>query len=745
MRNFLFAALLTLGIGSAVAQTPQAGALYGVPVGVPPGTDISSAVVRPTGAITPATAAALAAQQGVLLDTFKCSGQTGSPCNGTTDPDDTASMVRAVAAGVPILLGPKTYTINNYTMAGTPAQFVLQGVKGKSIVQRTSASGSQFFSISAANVAIDGVTFDMNKTAVTGNQWGVFLGSGGQIISITNSTFKNNSGTLSVGLGILATSASDGGSYNISGNEFTSDDGAVGGALYFGTASHGVVFNNFVHDNAGNGIFAQTNGTVSGTNYITDVLISSNKIERNGNTGIAVGGYSAPYSFAAPPATYISITNNVTVDNAEYGIFLGGDYISISGNQVFQSSPSVVVYGGIDGNGRYSSLQNNTVTLNNSGWGIDIGGATQFTLQGNVVTMTTAGTGLNVGGNINSKVSENHIIVAGSAVGITDYAVESGGNAVFPNLASGTVIEDNTIDMNGSGTQGILLLDNPGGYSGTTGQVVRHNSFNGSNSANVANAIIWYGSNSSLTIDGNLWNGSNKMFSDPVGNPGSVFFENLYFGGTVSGAGSTNTALQIVPHIILTYGSGGSVLYLTPTSGGSNYTAATVINFSGGCTATATPQIISGVIVGTRMTGFGTGCSGTTASTSDTGGGSGAVFTVGNVPKLPTASSIIYQGQSNYLLQHSGGAVSINSPPFVMVAGGSVQLQALSNDTWALTSSTIPQVLTSVLTAIGCGATSLGANAIATDALTPTYLGILIGGGTSRAPVSCDGTNFRTN
>jgi hypothetical protein len=701
------------------------------------GANASGATAIPTGAPSSATLAALAAQQGVLLDTFKVAG----------DADDTASMTRAVAAGVCVLLGPRTYTINNYSMAGTPASFCLKGVKGQSVIQRTSASGSQFFNVTATNSYLDGVTFDMNKAAVTANQWGVFFSQGSQTVSITHCVFENNSGSLSVGLALRSTAANDGGSFNISDDEFSGNVASVGGALYLATASHGVVSRNFVHDNTGNGIFAQANGTATATNYITDVIISDNRVERNGGTGIGVGGFSPPYSYAIPPATYVLIEHNSMIDNANYGILMEGAYLKANDNQVLQSSPSVIVYGGIDNNGTYSLIQHNTVILAGPNWGIDIGGSTQTTLQNNLVSMTQ-GSAFNVGGNVNSLVTDNHAIISGTAVGFSVEATESGGGAVFPNLTTGLVIESNLIDMVGGSVTGVSLLDNPGGYPGATSTVVRRNSFNGSGGTSPANAIVWYGSTASLIIEGNLYNGGNRQFVDP--NAGTVAFDNVYYGGTVSGSSSTSTVVTILPRPFLAYGAGTSVLYVTPTAGGANYNpATTTIQISGaGCTGQAvTPMIINGAITGARMNGnFGSGCTGTvTAAAVDTSlSGSGATFTVGTVPSLPVSATLTYLGNTNYyLLQHSGNYVPIGGPPIIMSANGSVQLQAKSNNSWALINYTI-----AVLPSTGlptCNATSSGAIVTVTDALTPTYGGTLTGGGAVRVPsVECNGTNWIT-
>jgi hypothetical protein len=105
----------------------------------------------------------------VAVDTFK----------QVIDIDDTQSFLRAVAAGSPINLGPRTYSISNLTWAsGTPGVTIV-GIEGKSVVQRNtnSITTQPFISISSAYVLIDGVTFDYNSTHVSSNQWG-FLCSG---------------------------------------------------------------------------------------------------------------------------------------------------------------------------------------------------------------------------------------------------------------------------------------------------------------------------------------------------------------------------------------------------------------------------------------------------------------------------------------------------------------------------------------------------------------------------------------
>lgn len=644
----------------------------------------SASVITPTGTVGAASLGDIAAQQGVLLDAFRVAG----------DADDTASMTRAVAAGVPILLGPKTYTINNYVMAGTPSAFVLRGTPGKSLIQRTSASGSQFFQITAATVVLDGVTFDMNKASVTANQWGVFLGAGGQTISVRNSVLKNNSGTLGSCLGIASTGPAAGGSFGISNSEFT---GCTFDTLYLASVSNGVVSGNYIHDNSSFGIWLGANGAASASNYSTNVLVTGNTVNRN-TTGIQVGGYSPPYTFGTPQATYITVTGNILQDNSTYGASIEADYAVFSGNTINKSAPGVTVFGGFDALSRWLTVADNTITLPNTTWGIDCGGSIEVQVLRNLITMNQ-GIALNTGGNQNSVYSDNKLILTGTSTGVSNYAVEADGSSnTFPTLSSGTIIERNTFDMNGASVNGVVLHDNAGGLTGTTAIVVRGNHFAaGTGTPSTAQAITWFGGPTSLAVTGNDWNGVNTTFVDPNGN-GDVIVSPVYLGGTVLGVSSSVNIRAVITPAINTFGAGGSILYAYPTSGGSGYTAATTLTANGtggGSGWTGVAQIYGGAIIGVRTLTNGTAYSGTlTITAADSGGGTGAVIAVGNKVTLPAYSTITYSSVQSHLLQKSGGNVAINYPGGLMLdSTTAVGLQAIAGGLfWNVIGYTIPTI-----------------------------------------------------
>lgn len=700
------------GTGLSVTNNATVGGALGVTGAATVGSlmgSISGANVTATGAPTALTTAQFAAQQGVLLDAFHVAG----------DADDTASLTRAVAAGVPILLGPRTYTINNFS-TGNVANFTLIGVPGKSIIQRTSASGSQFFDIAAATVFIDGVTFDMNSANVTANQWGVYLDRGGQKVTVTHCIFENNSGTVGDGFSLLSTGPAAGGSFNFSDNEVSGNTNA---GARFGSVSHGVVSRNYVHDNGAVGISVTAYQTASSTNYATDVIVSDNRVARQ-VLGIIVGGWPSPFVFGSPPVVSVKVTGNELLDNATYGISGGGDYLDVSGNQVSQSAPGVSVFGGIDLLARYSKVSDNVVALSGSSWGIDVGGSVQMTVQGNHIA-ATSGIALNAGGNQNSLVSNNHLILSATAAGINVANVESSGAAggTFPTLSSGSAYNGNTIDLGGPSDLGIVVQDNAGAGTGASANLIIGNHFIPCPTCSASQAITWNGPQAAVRISGNDWGGTNVKYLDPNGS-GDDVFDLVYFGGTLAGVSSTTTIRSIVPRNVENYSSGQSILYVNPTSPGSGYTSATTLTANGstgGSGWVGVPMIWQGQIIGVETTAVGSGYTGTvTVTASDSGGGSGAVLVAGLNPRLPITGEIKYQGATTTVLQKSGGAIGLNvGGPLQISNQVAVALQAGANGSglsWDVASYTLPTFAVGSLPA--CNGTSNGARVNVTGSTT---------------------------
>jgi Right handed beta helix region len=671
--------------------------------------------ITPTGASAPLTLPALAAQQGVLWDAYKLG----------TDPDDTLALGRAVTAGKPILCGPKTYTVNNFSSSSV-TNFTLIGVPG-CIVQRTSASGANWVTINTANVYIAGVTFDSNKASVTANQWGVLLPAAGQTVAIRNSVFKNNSGTLGACFALLSTGPGAGGSFVFDGNEVT---GCASQGAYFGSVTNGRITNSYFHDNAAFGAFVGAYLTASSTNYLSDVLISNNRIFRNVN-GVSIGGIAPPYVYGTPAAVGVNVVNNLFEDNTASALIMQGDHMLATSNRFRQSAPGVTVNTAIDSNSRYTLIANNAITYAGSSYGIDTGGSVDSQILANRVTVTS-GTALNSGGSQNCTVRNNTLNVSGTAHAVTVYDVDTDGSGnPFPNHTSALDIENNVINLSGASAAGLALFDDAGGASGALPVIFANNQFTSSGTSSNS-AISYMAGGAALTLGNNTWNGSVSTFVNPNGSNDIVLGD--VFDSVSTSGGASATIRAVLTSIVNTYNAGGSILWVMPSAGGANYTAATTLAASGGCTWTGTALISQGVIVGVRTNTVGTSCSGATVSATDTGGGTGATFTATNTPSVLSNRRIqLTSGSVTSVLQGSGGAVSLSPGNAILLqvhstSGQVITLVGNGGTKWEATVNLFPIIAVGSLPT--CNAAASGAFVNVT------------GSTSSKWQAKCNGTNW---
>lgn len=655
---------------------------------------VGSELVSPSFVSRSSILDSVIAQGGVLLDTLW----------QVNDADDTASLTRAVAAGVPILLGPRTYTINNF-FSGNVASIVMRGVPGVTTIRRTSATGSNFVTLNALKLHVEDVIFDSNRASVTATQWGVLCSRGGQDIEFRGCVFKNNSGAIGSGLAIISTGPAAGGSFIIDSCEVTS---CTFNALFIGSACNGIIDKCNVHDNSALGINVTAYTTPTATNYVRNVEITNCQAHRN-TVGIQIGEYGAPYSFATIPAQYIIARGNFCEDNSVYGLSLQGYDIIADNNEVTQSSAAVSMLGGIGAFSTRLEVINNRVALDGITYGIDVGSSVSADLRGNTVIMTT-GSAINIGGTKNSSATSNHLIVSGSASAIIVFATETDGNgSPFPTICSNLRLTDNTIEMSGAGANGIRLIDNPGGsILGSTAApvVIEGNNFIATGGAFNANAIIWYGQSLGLTLGKNSKSSGEYTFVEPNVN-GDILVDMISFGNVIQGSVSTVDIRSFVTTLINTYGGGGSILWVSPISGGAGYTAATTLaatGSGGGSGWVGTPLIYGGAIIGVRTSAFGSGYSGTiTVAATDGGGGTGATFAVGNIPQLPTGAELTYISGSTHALRASGGFVTVSPAiPKMMSSGTYLKLKAAFNSglnasVWQVWNPTFPSFASSAL------------------------------------------------
>ncbi len=682
---------------------------------VQPGADLSAFPVTATGVPSgyAASLATIAQQQGVLLDTFKMVG----------DADDTASLNRACSAGVPILLGPRTYTINNYSCSAS--RFLLRGIPGLSTVQRTSASGSQAFNISSSLIFIDGVIFDFNKASVTASQWGLFMGAGGQSVYVGHSTLKNNSGTLGGCLQLFGTGPAAGGSFTLEDDEIT---GCGGSPAYIGSVTNGRIHGLYTHDNSGPGIYIGSYGTASSTNYASNILFDHNRSLRNAGTGAQIGGLGAPYVYGTPQAINVTSEANLYQDNAPYQLTLQADHSRSIGDQFPQGSATV--FGAIDCNARYVQIDSADINLTGASYGVDCGGAIEATVRNSNISMNS-GTLLDLGGTQNSTGEQNKLYASGTAYAAVIYAIETDGSGVpFPTLQTNLTLQNNDVFLYGSSAKGFNLIDDPGGASGVGPTKIVSNHFYGSNGAGSSYDITYIGSSASVVFANNDHNGVHWEYINPNGN-GDIIFDEVY--DEVRTYSNTTNIRSVLNVFASNFGSGGSILYVEPTAGGSGYTSATTLSASGGSGSgwTGTPMISQGVIIGVRTKTSGSGYSGTiTVTASDSGGGSGATFSVGNVGRVSQSKKMTVYSGGGQLLQSSGGYLGLlPATPILIGPATQILLEAgLGGTSWTVNGFTPGAYASSALPT--CNATSSGAQTIVT------------GSASGKWQARCNGTNW---
>jgi hypothetical protein len=574
-----------------------------------PGFDASPLHAMASGATKSRTFAALLSDS-VSVEDFGAAG------NGTTN--DSAAFQAAIAAGLPIRLGPKTYIINGPLSLSSATCLTLIGVPGQTIVRRlTQGVGSSWITLTASFIHVDGIIFDAN-TSVTGSTNGVTIAA-----SCVRSTFERCAFTNAVSGDGLVFNTSDPvlARHAVIGCEAYGNSNGISCVAADGltvTACH-------LHDNTVGGLYVDF---LDPTHVIKTRLttVVGNQCWNN-QVGIVIGDYATVYAVPAvitnetADAAICVVASNICHDNTEYGIVAQGYNVLVHGNVVFNNGGSNLNNGGILCNAWASSITNNLVT-NHLGFAIDAGAANFTTLSGNLVT--TSRIGINAGGAQEPRITDNSIVNT-SYYAIVIYNNETNANGSPIGVPSTNVsITANTIDMP-SGGGGILLIDGPQKV-----QVARNN-FITAPGANVSLCLLPL--TNTVTIEGNLLNGLPSLFYANPSVSGSGNFSglnSLLYPDVIDSISIQSNSGAVQSIRSLNAGNYSSyVTFVVLTAGGSGYTSAPSVSFSGGggSGATANAFITNGAVIGFRMLSLGSGYTSAPSVTLSGGGGSGATAT----------------------------------------------------------------------------------------------------------------------
>ena len=401
-----------------------------------PGFDASPLHALASGATTARSLAALLSDT-VSIEDF------GAVGNGTTN--DSAAFQAAIAAGVPIRLGPKTYIVNGPLALTSATCLTMIGVPGETTLRRlTQGSGANWIMLTAPLVHVEGVIFDGN-TSLTGIVNGVTIAA-----TCVRSTFDRCAFTNMVSGAGLLFSASDPilARHAVIGCEAYGNTTGISSAAADGltvSACH-------LHSNSGAGVAVAyvdpSHVTKSRLATIVGNQCFSNQI------GILIGDYATAY---VVPATITNetadgalclVSSNICHDNTEYGIVAQGYNVLVHGNVVYNNGGSSANNGGILANAFASSVTGNLVS-NHDGFGIDAGAANFTTISSNVVT--TSRIAINAGGAQEPRIFGNSILNASYyAVVIYNNETTAGGSPIgVPSIDCS--ITDNLIDMPSGG------------------------------------------------------------------------------------------------------------------------------------------------------------------------------------------------------------------------------------------------------------------------------------------------------
>jgi hypothetical protein len=535
--------------------------------------------------------------------------------------DDTAALNAALASGLPVRLGARSYcTSGQWTITG--AEAVLLGVPGQTVLRRLQqSSGGAWISVQSARFRADGVMFDANSTIVT-DASGVLVTPACLDADFHRCAFSNARGS-SLGSGLTFQAADPAVTQH-----------AVRACEASNNAVHGI-WVQAVQTVRIDGCRAYGNGQYGFcVDYADPALVQKIRYCQivhcaawNNQRGISVGNYNATnttppvWGNANPDAIGILVSNNVCHDNSVYGIAVAGSGLLVTNNALTNNGVSAGA--GLLANVAYTRIAGNMVS-GGSYYGIDAGGSIVTDIAGNHVSGSVHG--ITPGGSANVRVIGN-VIQDCTGWSVLVNNVETDGNGQnFGMACSGLSIVDNQIGFSiGGGGGGILLLDNPQTV------LVARNSIVGSGAATVGQAL-WANTNAAV-ITGNSWNYAvSASAASSVGRQGgnALVYPDLLDALEVTSATSPITSLISQRQQALA----GQIGFISLLNGGSGYTKATVAVSGDGKGASAIAYVSNGAVIGITLTNAGSGYS--TVSVAISGDGTGATASgVIGLPVLP--------------------------------------------------------------------------------------------------------------
>jgi hypothetical protein len=528
-----------------------------------------------------------------------------------------AAMNAASAAKAVLHLPAGTIMVDSIDL---PANIALIGeTRGRTVIKRT-ASATQNYIIGAGSrngVSLENITVDGNRAANTNPAHNILL-QGCNEYFLSNVTSKNAKGNGTYGCGIAIVGGTDGANNTFSSIQsckFTDND--VYGAYV--SVTDRFLFNacEFVR-NTFDGL-SIANGVPPAAPTEKYWAVTNCRMSFNTGSGMGVTGFGNELHNYTSYANVIS--GNVVHNNTKYGLTYQSSSCSITGNTIVQNGDSDF-NGGVLLNAQYVAFTGNTV-CDNTQYGIDAGGCLACTIGGNVIRDNVGpsggGCGINLGASTYTNVTGNTLIGNGGASGggnIFLHGIDGGTIPVFETLGGQCTISNNLIYLQNNNQYGIAV--DKGDVRGVT---VRGNSVYGG----VSQRAYSYQSRF-LVGQGNLhYPDSTAPFPAVSYAPSLIIPDD---GTDIIDISGTGTVSEILTQSQSDFKNKVRAVYII--AGGSGYTSAPAVSFSGGggSGAAGTAYVVNGAVRAVVITNPGAGYTSAPSMTLTGGGGSGANWTV---------------------------------------------------------------------------------------------------------------------
>lgn len=579
--------------------------------------------------------------------------------------DDTAALAAAVASGLPVRLGPRTYGVRGQWTVSSEA--TLLGVPGRSVLRRIGqASGTgAFVCVQGPRFYAHGVVFDTAGEAAGTDAWCVLVTPGCAAARFEACTFQGAVGGV-MGCGLVLQGTADPG--------VSPAPHLVQGCEARGNAAHGIyvqagvaarVLGCSAHGNGGYGICVDDNDPAR-RRVARFCAVEGNHAWGN-ERGISIGNFNEAnaepprWGNALPDAACVLVSGNVCHANRAWGIAVSGREMLVCGNMVADNGLDGRG-GGILANARESRVAGNAVS-GAGHYGIDAGGSVDLDVCGNRVSGAVVG--INPGGSRGVRVDGNTL--SGNLWGITAYNVETDGRGRNFGLAcTGLSLTNNQISFGGAGGGGILLLDAPQDV------LVAGNRFFGAEGAQVSQCL--WAHTDSVAVRGNSWNGQMRPLCNPASRDGAP----VLVVPDVADEAMVASAPEGVAAILTEHQAevAGQIGFVRVTAGGSGYTWARVTIAGSGTGARAMAHLRDGAVIGVALLGPGTGYGGAPVLVGIEGDGQGASAVASVGLPAPEGRNLRVHCNAPVRFRHGAGLDNWTGAAFTVPAGASADWSA---------------------------------------------------------------------